>query len=51
MADVAAQEPLLDVKVAEASKLYKFYLAQEKKSKHERTARAEERRRYGVLCG
>jgi len=31
MADPAAEEVLLDVRVAEASKLYKFYLNQEKK--------------------
>ena len=31
MADQAAEEVLLDVRVAEASKLYKFYLNQEKK--------------------
>jgi len=31
MADVTREELLLDVKVAEASKLYKFYLNQEKK--------------------
>jgi NitT/TauT family transport system permease protein len=31
MADPAAEELLLDVRVAEASKLYKFYLNQEKK--------------------
>ena len=31
MADPAAEEVLLDIRVAEASKLYKFYLNQEKK--------------------
>jgi hypothetical protein len=30
--DQSAQELLLDVKVAEASRLYKFYLNQEKRS-------------------
>ena len=31
MADQAAEEQLLDVRVAEASSLYKFYLNQERK--------------------
>src|ERR1044071_10450992 len=31
MADMAQEEVLLDVRVAEASKLYKFYLNQERK--------------------
>jgi NitT/TauT family transport system permease protein len=31
MADVTAQEPLLDIQIADASRLYKFYLNQEKK--------------------
>lgn len=31
MADVTAEQVLLDVKVADASKLYKFYLNHEKK--------------------